>query len=46
MVNFFFKYTLLLKQNKTKKPCLYKELPLINDTFDKVQIPDEEIACL
>lgn len=34
------------KQNKTKKPCLYKELPLINDTFDKVQIPDEEIACL
>lgn len=43
MVIIFFKYRLLLKQ---EKPWLYKELPLINDTFDKIQIPAEEIACL
>lgn len=38
-----FKYRLLLKQ---EKPCLYEELPLRNDAFDKIQIPAEEIACL
>lgn len=38
-----FKYRLLLKQ---EKPCLYEELPLMNDIFDKIQIPAEEIACL
>lgn len=43
MVIISFKYRLLLKQ---EKPWLYKELPLINDTFDKIQIPAEEIACL
>lgn len=43
MVIISFKYRLLLKQ---EKPWLYKELPLMNDTFDKIQIPAEEIACL
>lgn len=31
---------------KPRKASLYEELHLINDTFDKIQIPAEEIACL